>query len=193
MFTEKMLYLKLNMETRMWLPCLPYSSELELVIWSFSWFIQVTCAPFFLFILLSERKFRFAICFWLLIILIFVIGGTSVAWFGGSESSPSTESHVDMDTSIGTKKRSPLNANLFGSVCYTFQHGRFTKLYGDLTRVDARLDICSASAVAKRVFNIFRRSSFSNADNPLSSPKLSLILQQQVLFFLLHLWLASMS
>ncbi|XP_011031719.1 PREDICTED: protein TRIGALACTOSYLDIACYLGLYCEROL 4, chloroplastic [Populus euphratica] len=109
-----------------------------------------------------------------------IIGGTSAAWFGGSESSPSTESHVDRDTSIGTKKRSPLNANLFGSVCYTFQHGRFTKLYGDLTRVDARLDICSASAVAKRVFNIFRRSSFSNADNPLSSPKLGLILQQQV-------------
>lgn len=109
-----------------------------------------------------------------------IIGGTSAAWFGGSESSPSTESDVDRDTSIGTKKRSPLNANLFGSVCYTFQHGRFTKLYGDLTRVDARLDICSASAVAKRVFNIFRRSSFSNADNPLSSPKLSLILQQQV-------------
>ncbi|KAJ6872371.1 hypothetical protein NC651_031471 [Populus alba x Populus x berolinensis] len=53
--------------------------------------------------------------------------------------------------SIGTKKRSPLNADLFGSVCYTFQHGRFTKLYGDLTRVDARLDICSASAVAKRI------------------------------------------
>lgn len=147
------------------------------------------CSPF-LFILLFERKFRFAICYWLLIILIFVLGGTSAAWFGGSESSPSTGSDVDRDTSIGTKKRSPLNANLFGSVCYTFQHGRFTKLYGDLTRVDARLDICSASAVAKRVFNIFRRSSFSNADNPLSSPKLSLILQQQVIFFLLHLWLA---
>lgn len=109
-----------------------------------------------------------------------IIGGTSAAWFGGSESSPSTESHVDRDTSIGIKKRSPLNADLFGSVCYTFQHGRFTKLYGDLTRVDARLDICSASAVAKRVFNILRRSSFSNADNPLSSPKLSLILQQQI-------------
>ncbi|KAJ6328250.1 hypothetical protein OIU77_010023 [Salix suchowensis] len=109
-----------------------------------------------------------------------IIGGTSAAWFGGSESSPSTELHVDMDTSISTKKRSPLNADLFGSVCYTFQHGRFAKLYGDLTRVDARLDICSASSLAKRVYNIFRRSSFSNADNPLSSPKLSLILQQQV-------------
>ncbi|KAJ6872359.1 hypothetical protein NC651_031461 [Populus alba x Populus x berolinensis] len=80
-----------------------------------------------------------------------IVGGTSAAWFGGGESSPSTESHVDRDTSIGTKKRSPLNADLFGSVCYTFQHGRFTKLYGDLTRVDARLDICSASAVAKRI------------------------------------------
>ncbi|KAK8570501.1 hypothetical protein V6N13_003176 [Hibiscus sabdariffa] len=72
-------------------------------------------------------------------------------------------------------KRSPLNVDLFGSACYTLQHGQFRKLYGDLTRVDARLDIFSLSSFAKRVFK-----GSSSADKSLLSPRLNLIFQQQI-------------
>ncbi|KAK9274017.1 hypothetical protein L1049_018831 [Liquidambar formosana] len=109
-----------------------------------------------------------------------IIGGTGAAWFGSKDSSVAVESKGDRDNISASAKNSFLNADLFGSVCYTFQHGKFRKLYGDLTRVDARLDICSASALAKRVFNIFRSSSISSAENPLSTPRLNLIFQQQV-------------
>ncbi|XP_002526501.2 protein TRIGALACTOSYLDIACYLGLYCEROL 4, chloroplastic isoform X1 [Ricinus communis] len=102
-----------------------------------------------------------------------IVGGACAAWFGGRDISVSADGH----NSSSTRKRSPLNADLFGSVCYTFQHGNFTKLYGDLTRIDARLDICSALTLAKRAF---RWSSVSDADNALSSPRLNLTLQQQV-------------
>ncbi|KAL5795131.1 hypothetical protein ACOSP7_003725 [Xanthoceras sorbifolium] len=108
-----------------------------------------------------------------------IIGGNFAAWFGGRESSLAVESQ-DMDISMTTKKRSPLNADLFGSLCYTIQQGRFRKPFGDLTRLDARLDICSASGLAKRTLNIFKSSSVSNAENSLSSPRLNLIIQQQV-------------
>lgn len=86
----------------------------------------------------------------------------------------------DGDILLNAKKRNPLSADLFGSVCYTFQHGRFRKLYGDLTRIDARLDICSASAFATRVLNGLKKSSIDRAEIPASSPRLNLIFQQQV-------------
>ncbi|TXG62462.1 hypothetical protein EZV62_009456 [Acer yangbiense] len=108
-----------------------------------------------------------------------IIGGTFAAWFGGRESSMAVESQ-DRDVSMTMKKRSPLNADLFGSVCYTFQHGWFRKPFGDLTRFDARLDVCSASGLAKRALNIFKSSSVNNAEKSLSSPRLNLIFQQQV-------------
>ncbi|XP_015866247.3 protein TRIGALACTOSYLDIACYLGLYCEROL 4, chloroplastic [Ziziphus jujuba] len=95
-----------------------------------------------------------------------IIGGNCTMWFDSSNIAP--------------KKRSPFGADLFGSVCYTFQHGKFKELYGDLTRVDARLDICSASAFAKRLINGIRRSSVNSAEDPMSSPRLNLIFQQQV-------------
>ncbi|KAJ9171139.1 hypothetical protein P3X46_014542 [Hevea brasiliensis] len=104
------------------------------------------------------------------------IGGSCAACFGGRGNSAS----ADGDISTSTRNRGPSSADLFGSVCCTFQHGKFTKRYGDLTRVDARLDIYSAFAVTKRAFNIFR-SSVSVADNGLSSPTLNLIIQQQAL------------
>lgn len=85
---------------------------------------------------------------------------------------------------VNGKKRSPLSADAFGSACFTFQKGQFSKLYGDLTRVDARVDISSASALAKRIFHVIRRSSGSNkSDDTLWSPRLNLIFQQQVLTF----------
>ncbi|KAF2312656.1 hypothetical protein GH714_039398 [Hevea brasiliensis] len=82
------------------------------------------------------------------------IGGSCAACFGGRGNSAS----ADGDISTSTRSRGPSSADLFGSVCCTFQHGKFTKRYGDLTRVDARLDIYSAFAVTKRAFNIFRSS-----------------------------------
>ena len=83
------------------------------------------------------------------------------------------------------KKRSPFNADLFGSVCCSYQHGKFRQDFGDLTRVDARLDFCSASAFAKKVWNGLKGSSFDLSEHPLASPRLNLIFQQQVspLFF----------
>ncbi|GMY22953.1 protein TRIGALACTOSYLDIACYLGLYCEROL 4, chloroplastic [Fagus crenata] len=109
-----------------------------------------------------------------------IIGGTCAAWFGGRKSPVPAASREDEDISLNAKKRSPLSADLFGSVCYTYQHGNFRKLYGDLTRIDARLDICSASAFARRVLNGLKRSSVNSAENPVSSPRLNLIFQQQV-------------
>ncbi|XVF22919.1 hypothetical protein REPUB_Repub12eG0212400 [Reevesia pubescens] len=102
-----------------------------------------------------------------------IIGGTCAAWFG--KDSASAESQGEGNNPTTNNKRSPLNADLFGSVCYTFQHGQFRKLCGDLTRIDARLDISSLPSFAKRVF---KRS--SSADNSISSPRLNLIFQQQV-------------
>ncbi|KAL6981379.1 hypothetical protein U1Q18_023007 [Sarracenia purpurea var. burkii] len=109
-----------------------------------------------------------------------IIGGTCMAWIGGTGGSAAVETRGNGDSiPLGDKKRSSFSADLFGSVCYTFQHGKFRKLYGDLTRLDARLDICSASSLAERVIKIFRNSA-SNAENPLSSPRMNLIFQQQV-------------
>ncbi|KAG2669095.1 hypothetical protein I3760_14G018900 [Carya illinoinensis] len=109
-----------------------------------------------------------------------IIGGTCAAWFGGRESSVAVASQGDEDVSVNARKRSPLSADLFGSLCYTFQHGNFRNLYRDLTRVDARLDICSASAFATSVLNGLKRSSVNRAENPASSPRFNLIFQQQV-------------
>ncbi|KAJ8450053.1 hypothetical protein Cgig2_033247 [Carnegiea gigantea] len=110
-----------------------------------------------------------------------VIGGTFGAWFQGEDNTlrgASTEG--DSGISSGSRKRSPVFVDLFGSVCYTFQHGKFRKLYGDLTRVDTRLDICSASAIAKSMLSMFSNSSNAWRHNPASLPRLSLIFQQQV-------------
>ncbi|WCJ23068.1 hypothetical protein M5689_005114 [Euphorbia peplus] len=100
-----------------------------------------------------------------------IIGGSCAAWLGGRGSSESEES--------ARKRRSPLQADIFGSVCCTYQRGEFKKAFGDLSRVDARLDIPSALSLTKSAFSAFR-SSVSNAEDPVSSPRLNLILQQQV-------------
>ncbi|KAA3471257.1 protein TRIGALACTOSYLDIACYLGLYCEROL 4, chloroplastic [Gossypium australe] len=104
-----------------------------------------------------------------------IIGGSFAAWFG-KDSESAGESQKGGNGPTTNKKESPLNMDLFSSVCYTFQHGQFRKLYGDLTRVDARLDICSLPSFAKRVV----KSCWFSADSSLSSPRLNLIFQQQV-------------
>ncbi|KAK1408904.1 hypothetical protein QVD17_41043 [Tagetes erecta] len=81
-----------------------------------------------------------------------IFGGTCEAWLSG--------------------KRSPFGADLFGSICFAVQHGKFRKPYGDLTRFDARLDMSSASALVSRFSNTLKSSS--------ATPRLNLILQQQI-------------
>ncbi|CAN8318485.1 unnamed protein product [Cochlearia groenlandica] len=98
-----------------------------------------------------------------------IVGSSLAAWITGR------------GMLVNGKKRSPISADVFGSACYTFQKGRFSKLYGDLTRLDARVDIASVSALAKRVFHAIKRSSDDNrSDDTLWSPRLNLIMQQQV-------------
>ncbi|CAN1156854.1 Protein TRIGALACTOSYLDIACYLGLYCEROL 4, chloroplastic [Linum perenne] len=112
-----------------------------------------------------------------------IIGATCAAWLIGENGlarlSAAATSRKNGNTRARSRKRSPVSADLFGSLCYTFQHGQFIKKYGDLTRLDARLDICSATALSKGVFNMFRNSE-GNPDNTLSSPRLNCIFQQQV-------------
>ncbi|XP_019188154.1 PREDICTED: protein TRIGALACTOSYLDIACYLGLYCEROL 4, chloroplastic [Ipomoea nil] len=106
-----------------------------------------------------------------------IIGGTFAAWVGGGNNSLITESREDRENTPYSRRR-PLGVDLFGSFCYTLQHGKFRKRYNDLTRIDARLDVSSAVAIAKRVSRIFR--SASNTRDSLSTPRLNLIFQQQV-------------
>ncbi|KAK6117767.1 hypothetical protein DH2020_048496 [Rehmannia glutinosa] len=103
-----------------------------------------------------------------------IIGGTCEAWLSGGNGSQS------VDPSQNTKDRGRFGADLFGSVCYTYQHGKFRNSFGDLTRIDSRLDIGSASALAKKFSNLFRSAQSNGPQNELSSPRLNLIFQQQV-------------
>ncbi|KAI4345319.1 hypothetical protein L6164_012451 [Bauhinia variegata] len=108
-----------------------------------------------------------------------IIGGNCAAWIWNGGKHHGVESREDLEISRRSK-RSPFSADLFGSVCYTFQHGKFRNDFGDLTRLDARLDICSASAIAKKVLNGLKSHTADTGEHPLSSPQLNLIFQQQV-------------
>ncbi|XP_074263129.1 protein TRIGALACTOSYLDIACYLGLYCEROL 4, chloroplastic-like [Silene latifolia] len=96
-----------------------------------------------------------------------IIGGTFGSWLW-REDNPSRGNGNSGSNSY--KKGNPLFADMFGSLCYTFQHGKFRKIYGDLTRIDARLDVSSLAGLAKNICQ----------DNPKSLPRLGLIFQQQV-------------
>lgn len=118
-----------------------------------------------------------------------IVGGTCAAWFGGSEKidaslkDNSGDGETPNNLSLSSKKRNPFSADLFGSVCYTIQHGKFKKDFNDLTRLDARLDIYSASSFIKSASNLVFDAFNGHVDrevNPLASPKLNLMLQQQV-------------
>ncbi|CAA0842463.1 Unknown protein [Striga hermonthica] len=86
-----------------------------------------------------------------------IIGGYCESWLAGLK-----------------ENRSRFGADVFGSANCSFQLGKFRNNFLDLTRIDARLDICSASALAKGLFS-------NPPQNDLSSPKLNFIFQQQVL------------
>ncbi|KAM1556718.1 hypothetical protein COP2_041505 [Malus domestica] len=102
------------------------------------------------------------------------------AWFQDGYNPVAVDMKGDEDNSRSNKKRNPFSADFFGSLCCTFQHGKFRELYGDLTRIDSRLDICSASALAKRFINGLKSSSANSAKDPMSSPRINLIFQQQI-------------
>ncbi|KAL0339142.1 UNVERIFIED_CONTAM: hypothetical protein Sangu_1436300 [Sesamum angustifolium] len=103
-----------------------------------------------------------------------------MAWASAGSGSLFVNPTQDVErSSIGAQNRVRFLADLFGSVCYTFQHGKFRNLFGDLTRIDARLDILSASDIAQKVYNLLSAQS-NRPSNELSSPKINLIYQQQV-------------
>ncbi|KAK7277218.1 hypothetical protein RIF29_18369 [Crotalaria pallida] len=108
-----------------------------------------------------------------------IMGGTCASWIWKGRSFSGIDSGEELEVSTRSK-RSRLSADLFGSVCYTFQRGKFTKDFGDLTRVDARLDLSSASAFANKVLNTFKSSTADVSEQPSASPRLNLIFQQQV-------------
>ena len=114
----------------------------------------------------------------------YIFGGSCTAWFQDGYNPVAVDMSRDEGNSWSSKKRSPFSIDFFGSLCCTFQHGKFGELYGDLTRIDARLDICSASGLAKRVINGLKSSSANSAKDLMSSPRINLIFQQQVFLFI---------
>ncbi|KAL2319511.1 hypothetical protein Fmac_028480 [Flemingia macrophylla] len=107
-----------------------------------------------------------------------IIGSSFTSWIWNGKSFSSIDSRDVPE--VSTSKRSRINTDLFGSVCYTFQHGKFTEKFGDLTRVDTRLDISSATAFAKKILNCSRSSTADPREKPSASPRLNLIFQQQI-------------
>ncbi|CAI9102100.1 OLC1v1000309C1 [Oldenlandia corymbosa var. corymbosa] len=110
-----------------------------------------------------------------------IIGATCTSWFGNGKSTPAGESEeVRGNTTHLASCRSPLSLDCFGSFNYTFQHGKFRNSLGDLTRLDARLDVTSFMALTRQISNVVRKNSNPGAESSASSPRLNLILQQQV-------------
>ncbi|KAI4302849.1 hypothetical protein MLD38_038548 [Melastoma candidum] len=109
-----------------------------------------------------------------------IIGGACTAWFWNGNGPFAGEAREMANVSVPTRKRRPFSGDLFCSICYTIQHGKFRKYHNDMTRFDARVDVSSASALARRVFNFLRRASTDSSTLASSSPRLSLIFQQQV-------------
>lgn len=109
-----------------------------------------------------------------------IIGAACASWVSfGKSTTLSTNSSKTRDSGIHSnpKTRSPFSVNLFGSGCCTFQHGKFRNPFGDLTRIDVRLDFPEASLLLKQFSNAADR----NPDDVLSSsPRLNFIFQQQV-------------
>ncbi|WOK94940.1 protein TRIGALACTOSYLDIACYLGLYCEROL 4, chloroplastic [Canna indica] len=117
-----------------------------------------------------------------------IFGGTCSAWFGGDgNANVSVGSHQDVSETTHSvtfsPKRKQFNADMFGSLLYTLQLGKFREDFNDLTRIDARLDIYSASSFMKGVGHLISDIVMGRVDrevNPLATPRLNLILQQQV-------------
>ncbi|KAM2932192.1 hypothetical protein FF1_040290 [Malus domestica] len=114
----------------------------------------------------------------------YIFGGSCTAWFQDGYNPVAVDMKGDEDNSRSNKREVHSVLIFSALLCYTFQHGKFRELYGDLTRIDSRLDICSASALAKRVINGLKSSSANSAKDPMSSPRINVIFQQQVFLFI---------
>ncbi|MQL87366.1 hypothetical protein Taro_019922 [Colocasia esculenta] len=113
-----------------------------------------------------------------------IIGGSSAVRFEGISRRNAAERAVGgVQNSTTSIKKNPFSADMFGSLCYTFQHGKFKDDFNDLTRLDARLDVSSVSAFIKGMSHLVSdtiRGPTERKVNPLASPRVTLILQQQV-------------
>ena len=107
-----------------------------------------------------------------------VSGGSCAALLGGNQ-----DKNVDSSQSLSLRNRNPFSANVFGSICYTVQQGKFKEDFNDLTRLDARVDFSSVpgfvSGVSHLLYNAIKGTVERKIDD-LASPKLTLIFQQQV-------------
>ncbi|XP_068650873.1 protein TRIGALACTOSYLDIACYLGLYCEROL 4, chloroplastic [Aristolochia californica] len=118
-----------------------------------------------------------------------IIGATCTSWLAGrGDSSVGSklqlgDNDVRHEVSLDVNRRSLFGVDAFSSMCCTFQHGRFKKDFLDLTRLDARLDICSASAFLKSTTNLVSslfKGPVKQGEDSLSSPRLNFIFHQQI-------------
>ncbi|KAG0459014.1 hypothetical protein HPP92_022142 [Vanilla planifolia] len=115
-----------------------------------------------------------------------IFGGICEAWFGrkiNKDASSETQVADEVYQALSSfSRRKRLNADLFGSLAFTFQQGQFANYFNDLTRLDARLDVSSASVVLKdfsRFMSTFFKGQFPEV-NPLASTRLNVLVQQQI-------------
>ncbi|XP_078445984.1 TRIGALACTOSYLDIACYLGLYCEROL-like protein isoform X2 [Wolffia australiana] len=108
-----------------------------------------------------------------------ILGGSCAALLGGNQ-----DKDVDSAQSQSFGKRmNPISANVFGSMCYTIQRGKFKEDFNDLTRLDVRVDFASVPAFiggVSRILHCALKGPVESKANTLASPRLSLTLQQQV-------------
>ncbi|KAH0462078.1 hypothetical protein IEQ34_009653 [Dendrobium chrysotoxum] len=117
-----------------------------------------------------------------------IIGGTCEVWFGGNGNKGTSSKDQTGDEGIHRsssplRNRNHFNMDLFGSFGCSFQRGKFTYDFNDLTRVDARLDVSSASALLKGFAHLVSatfKGQVQGEVNPLAYPRLNVILQQQI-------------
>ncbi|XP_020586748.1 protein TRIGALACTOSYLDIACYLGLYCEROL 4, chloroplastic [Phalaenopsis equestris] len=117
-----------------------------------------------------------------------IIGGTCEAWFGGNVNKATNSEDRTTDEEIHkssspSRSRHHFNMDLFGSFGCSFQRGRFANDFNDLTRLDARLDVSSASALLKGFSHLVSttfKGKVQGEVNPLTFPRLNVLFQQQV-------------
>lgn len=94
-----------------------------------------------------------------------IIGATCASWFSFG------------DTIITDDSRSPFSSNMFGSGCFTYQHGKFRKPHWDLTRIDVKLNFPGLKSLYKDKNAAAANRNPRDAPPP---PSLNLIFQQQI-------------
>ncbi|ERN02018.1 protein TRIGALACTOSYLDIACYLGLYCEROL 4, chloroplastic [Amborella trichopoda] len=117
-----------------------------------------------------------------------LIGSALCARFGGNSGAAPAESEsssiVRSLYSQAIRKRPEFSSDLFASLCCTAQYGNFQRLFFDLTRVNVRLDIPSATAFvtgATHLTNAIYKSKRVDLEAIHAvCPDITLSLQQQI-------------